>query len=245
MIFQKDYMQQFRDADADGTVGLRGYMNFFQDMATNYMHNLGKGNDTLPEEYGICWMYTKYRMHVEKQADFTAPLHMETWVEKEKPSIRLNQDLEISRNGELFAVGRVESCLYNMNTGKLCRIADIDYPFETESDRELELSPFTRMKKDISDMEYCYSHMVRYTDLDKSRHMNNLLYINLFLNAFDSAFFEKNKISDFEIHYLNQCFEGEEIRVYQKAAEEGVVLAGEKPDGTLAVQGILFFKKNS
>lgn len=40
MIFQKDYMQQFREADADGTVGLRGYMNFFQDMATNYMHNL-------------------------------------------------------------------------------------------------------------------------------------------------------------------------------------------------------------
>ncbi len=54
MIFQKEYMPQFREADPNGLVGVRGYLNYFQDVATHYMHNLGKGNDTLPEEYGIC-----------------------------------------------------------------------------------------------------------------------------------------------------------------------------------------------
>ena len=55
MIFEKHYLPQFREADRDGLVGLRGYMNYFQDVATHYMHNLNKGNDTLPEEYGIVW----------------------------------------------------------------------------------------------------------------------------------------------------------------------------------------------
>jgi len=29
MVFEKDYLPQFREADRDGYVGLRGYMNYF------------------------------------------------------------------------------------------------------------------------------------------------------------------------------------------------------------------------
>ncbi len=52
IIFKKDYMPQFREADADGLIGPKGYMSYFQDAATHYMHNLRLGNDTLPEERG-------------------------------------------------------------------------------------------------------------------------------------------------------------------------------------------------
>lgn len=109
MIFRKEYMPQFREADASGFVGLRGYFNYFQDVATHYMHNLGKGNDTLPEEYGICWMYTKYKMHIRKEADFTAPLEFETWAEQEQSTVRVWQDFVVSRNHEIYAEGRVEA----------------------------------------------------------------------------------------------------------------------------------------
>ncbi len=88
-----------QDAEANGFIGIRGYLNYFQDMATYYMHNLGKGNDTLPEEYGICFMYTKYRMHLVKQADYTKPLHMETWLEKNNSPALFYQGFTIERDG--------------------------------------------------------------------------------------------------------------------------------------------------
>lgn len=239
MIFRKEYMPQFREADASGFVGLRGYFNYFQDVATHYMHNLGKGNDTLPEEYGICWMYTKYKMHIRKEADFTAPLEFETWAEQEQSTVRVWQDFVVSRNHEIYAEGRVESCLYNMETQCLSRLMEIDYPMNQADERTISLDPFSRFPKKIANMDYRYTYTVRYTDLDKSRHMNNLLYINLFLNAFDLEFFEENRITDFEIHYLNQCFYMEDIEVYAKQEEDRILLAGMKKDGTLAVQGMV------
>ena len=244
-IFTKDYMPQFREADADGLIGLRGYMNYFQDVATHYMHILHKGNDTLPEDYGIVWLYTKYRLHIEQKADFSDEgLHFETWVEKaEKPALALRQDMTISRNGKLYACGRVELCLFNMQTAKLCRTKEIDYPLGTTCSRELDLPPFERFRTDDeaeNPFRYCYTHKVLYTDLDKSMHMNNILYIHMFLNAFDSSFYKQHQSTDFEIHYIKQCYEGEDIQIYKKRCDGGFYLMGKKPNGEKAVEGMAY-----
>jgi len=87
-------------------------------MATHYMHNIHRGNDTLPEEYGIVWMYTKYKMHISRKADFAEELRMKTWIPAGKLTTIMRQNLIISRNGEECARGCVESCLYyRENTG--------------------------------------------------------------------------------------------------------------------------------
>lgn len=238
MVFEKDYMPQFREADESGFVGVRGYLAYFQDVATHFMHNLGKGNDVLPEAYGICWMYTKYKLHIEKEADFSDVLHLETWIEKKKPSILINQALTISRKGEIYAQGHVESCLYDMRKKRLTRPEAVDFPAAAAIERTLERAvQFGKIAKTITDMEYSYTYKVRYTDLDKSRHMTNLRYISLLLDAFDSDFYRRNRVTDFEIHYLSQCFEGEEIKIYKKEETQGIRLIGTHLDGAIAVQG--------
>ena len=94
-ILVLEHFPQFREADADGLVGLRGYMNYFQDTATRYMHDLHLGNDTMPEERGICWVYSKYKLHICRKVGFTGPIQMKCWVEDQKPTVRLYQDLVI------------------------------------------------------------------------------------------------------------------------------------------------------
>lgn len=224
MVFEKNYLPQFREADADGLVGLRGYMNYFQDMATHYMHNIHKGNDVLPEEYGIVWMYTKYKMQVMQRADFTRELHLETWIPEGKLSGIVHQNLLISRDGEEYAKGCVESCLYHMSKNRLVRLREIDFPTNLAVGRTFELPAFQKISATEDDMEYAYTHQVRYTDLDKTGHMTNLKYIDLFLNAFDSLFFKQFHIQEFELHFLDQCFEGEELQVYYKKSGEGILL---------------------
>ena len=242
IIFKKDYMPQFREADADGLIGPKGYMSYFQDAATHYMHNLRLGNDTLPEERGAVWLYTKYKLHIEKKADFCDEgLHFEVWVERSRPSARLWQDLVISRGTEIYARGRVELCLLHLQTGKPGRIADIDYPFETASDRRVGLPPFRKFDKTPARGQYCYTYTVRYTDLDKSMHMNNLLYVYMLLDALPSSFYQAHFITGLEIQYVKQCYEGEEIHIYKSELDGGVLLVGEKADGQIAVQGMLAF----
>ena len=224
MIIEKNYLPQFRDADRDGYVGLRGYMNYFQDMATHYMHNIQKGNDTLPEEYGIVWMYTKYKLHISRKIDFTGELEMKTWIPEEKSSAVIHQNLLISRDGEECAWGCVESCLYHLSKKRLVRLKEIDFPAGIAETIEPEIQGFQKLSADLEGMEYVYTHQVRYTDLDKTGHMTNLKYVDLFLNAFDSDFFEDFQIEDFELHFLDQCFEGEVIHVYKRILDGGISL---------------------
>lgn len=237
MVFEKDYMPQFREADPDGFIGLRGYMSYFQDVATHYMHNLDKGNDVIPEKYGISWMYTKYKLHIIKEADFTDVLHFETWVEKKKSAAVVSQGLKISRNGEAYAHGRLESCLFDKKAGRLTRPNAIELPEGIAIERQAGVEPFTKIPRTMDGTKYCYTHKVCYTDLDKSGHMTNLQYVNLLLNAFDSGFYKTHRITDFEIHYVSQCFEGEEIRVYAEEGEKGVRLLAVHADDHLAVLG--------
>ena len=243
-LFQIQWLPQFRESDADGRIGLRGYMNCFQDAATHYMHDLGLGNDTLPERFGTCWVFTKYKLRLFRKADFTAPLQLECWVEQEKrrPSIRLTQDLEISRAGELCACGRLEECLMELPAGKFRRLSDIGFPLEAALDRQVEVEPFARVRNpDLEDLEDRGRHTVCYTDLDKSGHMNNLRYVEVLLNAFDSRFWAEHFPTDFEIHYLSQCYEGEVLTVRRRVTETGAEVWVVKADGTAAAAGLFRF----
>lgn len=224
MIFEKNYLPQFRDADRDGYVGLRGYMNYFQDMATHYMHNIQKGNDTLPEEYGIVWMYTKYKLHINRKVDFTGELNMKTWIPEGKSPAVIHQNLLISRDGEECACGCVESCLYHLTKKRLVRLKEIDFPSDLAESEESGIQRFQKLPVSLEGMEYVYTHQVRYTDLDKTGHMTNLKYVDMFLNTFDSKFLEGFQIGEFEIHFLDQCFEGEDIHVYKKEFNERISL---------------------
>ena len=56
MPFEQTILPQYRDADPDGLIGLKGCMHYFQDIHTYYMHSIHKGNDELPEQYGAAWV---------------------------------------------------------------------------------------------------------------------------------------------------------------------------------------------
>lgn len=212
-IMEYDYMPQLREADENGYIGIRGYLNFFQDAATRHMHDFGKGNDTIPEQYGICWMYTKYRMHLVEETGFEHPVTINTWIEKMKTTAVTHQAIEITCNGKQVATGRLESCLVDMKAGHLTKPSCIDFPENAAVDRQLQLEPFTRLPKNADGTDEVYRYVIRYTDTDKNRHMTNLRYVNLLMDAFDGAFYEDRILSDIELHYITQCFEGEEISV--------------------------------
>ena len=238
IILTKTFSPQFADMDADGFIGIRGYLTYFQNAVTEYMMNLGLDGFTMLEKYGAAWVYTKYKLHMEKKARF-ADIHTESWTEKRRSVSSLLQNLAISQGNEACAFGKLEFCLYNLKNNRLCRISDIDFPACAPVEKSVDISPFARIKPTADKGEYVYSHTVRYTDLDSNRHMNNIKYVDMLLNAFDSNFYDTHFISDFEIHYMNQSYEGEKINVYMKNSETEIILTGEKEDGTDAAVCII------
>ena len=242
MILTKEYAPQYREADEDGLIGIKGYLNYFQDMAGMFMYQIGKGNDLLRRDYHTFWMYTKYKMHMESKADFKQCLHMETWVKKTRHSGVLNQELIIQREGKTYAYGELESCFFNLDKNRLVRPSFVDFPIDIKEEKDMEQRPFYKFQKDSPDMEYCYSYIVRYTDLDGNHHMTNLHYINLLLDVCDSRFYASRQVTDFEIHFMNQSYEKEELRVYKREEEDKIFVEIRSEEGQLIVQGMIITK---
>lgn len=218
MSFSLEFLPRFRESEMDGLIGVKGFVNYFQDIASGYFHQYGKGNDVLPRKYGVAWIYSKYKLKIYGKADYSKNIRLLTWMSKCDP-VRVWQEMEIRRGETLLCEGRLESCLVNMKEGKIVKTPYIELPENLVEDRMTSVGRFERRMKFSEDAAYCYTYTVRYTDLDNNRHMNNLRYVDMFLNAFEPDFYEKNTVTDFELQYVSQAYFGDELRIF--ALSEG------------------------
>lgn len=213
MSFSITFVPRFRESDADGLVGIKGYVDYFQDIASGHFHSIERGNDTLPYRYGMAWIYSKYKLKIYAKADFTSDLLLTSWVSK-CDRIRVWQEMEIRRGQELLCEGRLESCVVNLKEQKIVKTDCIELPADLQEPRLTSVERFSKRAKFDKRASLRYTYTVRYTDLDNNRHMNNLHYVELFLNAFAPDFFDENVITDFELQYISQAYYGDELRVF-------------------------------
>ena len=232
-MYEIDYLPRFRESEADGLVSTKGYFYYFQDIAAGMYHAMGKGNNRIPQKYGVSWVYSKYKLKIYDKCDFDHVIHIATWVSK-MDAVRSWQEMRITRGDELLCEGRLESCVVDMQAKKIERLAKIELP-EDLAEGGMTVEPFTRRLKPSENIRYRYTHTVEYTDIDLSRHMNNLHYVDMFMNAFDLDFYDRYFITDFEIHYIHQAYYPEELRIFcEKIGDEYRLFAFNKDDEAAA-----------
>lgn len=237
-MFAIDYLPRFRESEADGLISTKGYFNYFQDIAAGLYHEMGRGNDKLPKRFGVSWVYSKYKLKIYRKTDFDHMIHIATWVSR-LDAVRSWQEMRITRSDELLCEGRLESCVVDMQAKKIEKLSRIELPDDLAEGNMTPVGPFTRRLKPTDDAVHCYTHRIAYTDIDISRHMNNLHYIDMFMNAFDLSFYDRYFITDFEIHYLNQAYYGEELRIFREEHDHEFRLFAYNKDNAVAAACII------
>ena len=180
MPFVQEYWPQIRDTDLDGFVGLRGGLRCFQDVYTGFMYSLGKGNDVLPVRYGAVWVYTHCLIRMDKKLEYGAPAALSAWIEPGNQPARVLLGVTITQRGEIAARGRIDTCVFSLSERRPLRPRDIEFPDGLAEDVPNSIPPFSRLERGTEGMEKRYEKTVRFSDLDSSRHMNNLRYFEMF-----------------------------------------------------------------
>ena len=232
------FLPRFRESEADGKIGVKGFINYFQDVASGHFHSIGKGNDTLPYRYGVAWVYSKYKLKIRQKADFSQDITLTSWVSK-CDRARVWQEMEIRKGKELLCEGRLESCVVNLKERKIVKTDFVELPEDLEEPTLTSVERFSKRPKFDEAAQLCYTYTVRYTDLDNNRHMNNLHYVELFLNAFSPAFFEENTITDFELQYISQAYYGDALRVFLLSQDNMHTLYALNKDDTLIASCVI------
>ncbi len=234
MLFQLQIYPQFRDADHDGLIGLRGCMRYFQDGHTYFMHAIEKGNDVIPEKYGAAWIYTQCHVKINQKIGYDEPLLLKQWIQPYRRPLLLTLDSTLEQRGEIVACGKIETCVFDLNRQMPRRLSSIEFPEGIAEEIENDIPTFLGLGKTAEGMREIYQKMVRVSDLDKSKHMNNLRYIEMFQDAYSSDFWSEKEPRQMEIRFLSQCKEGETVSVCSRYDETGVHLAALHQDGTIA-----------
>lgn len=244
-MHQVTYTPQYGEAAPDFKVGIWGYMSYFQNMATEYMGLRGAANNVLFKKYGVFWIFTRYKLKIYREALLQHPVEMQSWAEPgEKPG-RIWQNLRVMQGGQVCAEGRLESCLYDVKNHCTCHEPPFELPVEPGPQDARDIGPYSELPRQLDKGEKCYTHVVRYSDLDASLHLNNRIYVRLLMDAFDSKFYNTHDITDFEIQYFSQCFEGESVDIIKQQLGNEILMLVRKADGsTAAVSRFIVIQKD-
>ena len=234
MPFEQTILPQYRDADPVGLIGLKGCMHYFQDIHTYYMHSIHKGNDELPEQYGAAWVYTRYHVSLKHKLDYTDSAQLSTWMEPYHQPVLVNLNFILRQHGQIAATGKLENCVFSLVRQRPLRLNAIDFPEDFAEDVPNDIPDFIQLKKSTEGMTERYRRTVRMSDLDKSNHMTNLRYIDMFQDAYDAAFWKTFDPKEMEIAFLSQALEGEELTILSKQNKNEISLAAIHSDGKIA-----------
>ena len=98
--------------------------------------------------------------------------------------------------------------------------------------------PYQRRKLKLGEDDLVYRYRVRAMDTDMNGHLNNVNYIRLLLDVRPASFWAAHRIRDFDIHYVNEGMEGEELDVCCQE-EEGLLSVLIRRDQTTLVKAFL------
>lgn len=241
------YIQQlaplYRDADEDGRIGLRGYLRYSQDVIASWLISHGKGNDIISETYNAGWIIIRSCIHMNKKADYSAPICASLWLEPYAQPVIANVLIRYKQNGSILAEARFELCVMNLPRRRVVRFSFIEFP---EGLAETVPSGFPVFAdKHVPDEALInqYYRTVRYSDLDINRHMNNLRYMEMFEDAYDSSFWWQFHPNRIEIRYQSQCMEGEQLSIKSCINQDGAHIAAFHIDGQPAAEAIFSYEQ--
>ncbi len=241
--YKKNHAITYTEVDQEGKLDLISAFNLVQNMMTEYFDSFKSDNLRLKKNNNAIWVVTKTKMHFNKFPEWRDKVKAKCLTTSIKP-IRIQLETEIEdKKGESLYVTKQEVCVIDLDTRKPRKISTVDFPDDMEVEESMFQKPYLRLKEEFEKDSYVHKQKIYSSDIDYSRHTNNVSYIKYIVNTLPCKFFEENKITDFEIHYINESKEGEVLAVYKKEKENSIEFLIMEDEREIARAKCIFEKK--
>lgn len=212
-VYTKNFNILSSQTDVDFKLRFDAIANVFQDVTIEHSKIMRVDRDTLLQKSNAFWVLSKMKFSLNGEFELFEPVSVTTW--PCTPSlIRFNRCYTIiSGSKNINAVS--EWCILDATTKTLRKSNSVCYP-TFEHQPCLNGLEFSRINDDVNDIDFSYYYKTLATDVDSNNHVNNVAYVRMVLNAFTPKDFKDKNFKNFEIHFLNQSYLGDEISVFKK-----------------------------
>lgn len=210
--------------DEGSHLNVTSAMELFQDSVTEQCEKLKVSNFILRDKLNAFWVVTKNKLVIDRMPFFGERIILETF--PSKPSSRFcNWNcIALDSDEEPLWTAKSEMCILDFESQSVMRMKSTCFPMDLAFREPLDIA-FDRIKPP-ENSEYIYTHQVHASDIDMSHHTNNVRYNSIAMDAFTCAEITEMKLRDYQIDFVTQSHEGDELEIYRTHADGGWIISG-------------------
>ena len=237
-FFTKDIIIGTSKCDAEGKLALTAPFTLFQDAASEHAEILGVGFADMQKRASF-WTTVRTRLHFYGKPAIMDNVQVETWP-CPPGATRCDRAYRLRRNGETLIEGKPEWCVFDLEKKSVKPVAEAGFREDMEYIDETVLpGPYARFRHNFADEDCAHVHIVRTSDIDVGRHMNNVAYLRAIIDSFRVAELEQMNVTEMEIMFMMPCFEGEELQIMRRKTEFGYEFGVRRPDKRYAALALM------
>lgn len=208
---ENSYRVTSNELDSFDHFKITGLLDLSQTIASTHASELDIGYQEFLENNKE-WFVISSRFTFYSNPNVNDLISIVTMPHKSDHLFCLRDYLFYGPNQELIAKGSSKWIIYDKETKRICPCSHI---FENQdcTDEYVYKDNLNKIEMgELSEYQYSLTHQVMRSEIDHYKHFNNTYYANIFYDIFELT--ENDFIEEFQIDYINQCFLGDEIKVY-------------------------------
>ena len=216
-------------------------LGFFQETAGDHSQKMGMGYSDLAEQ-GCFWVLSKIYVEFERRPVCGETLLVETWPHEPNKAIYERSFRVTDRYGE--AMRAYSRWCILKKSGRIVPCSAIAQPeIDFISQKSVEFDDW-RIPEITDREERAFTIRIANSEYDFNYHVNNIKYSDYIFNCFSVKELEEKVLRGFQIHYIKQSHEGDELSFYRKEiCENEYVIEGVKNGTETVVAAKVYFSK--
>lgn len=235
MIYTEEYRINSHDCDFNGVVRPSAVLRYMHETANLQMQTYGPTNDELRAD-NKAFILSKVNLSFYSDLRAFDIIKVDTWA-VESNGASFYRCSRVCKGNDTVAEMVAVFALVDTEAGKLCRVSDIEFGFDTEPNMiELDLPARFKIPSDI-DLGLIGEYSVNYSDTDQNMHMNNANYLDVFCDYLPDN--KRNRVITAVISFQAEAPLGATVKIYRGMDEDGYYFRTVRDDGKVNSESLI------
>lgn len=199
--------------DFNANLSVLGAFRIMEDALTEYMGELKIDGLTAKRVYNAAWVFAKTKMKFIKNIEWNGEYAVTCFISKIS-NVTINIDVAVKNaQDELCVYSRTELCALDLQTGRIRKVSTVGVCGDITAKEPLTDISFSKI--DAENLPVADEVKVKFTNIDFVGHTNNKEYVKFILDTYSVEQMKNFQISEVQIAYTNQSFEGDILTVHK------------------------------
>lgn len=199
----------YSDLDSQLNVSFLSLARFIEDSTTEFLRVNHLSGIELNEKHSSILVVIKNHIFFKGKCSLNDKITSNvTCINKNNNSITLKTLLQL--NEKEIVTSYIQLVSISMKERKLVGLSSY-YGFSLLKEKKEENNPFTRFKISTDINQLTKNIKVESTDIDYSKHLNNIIYLRNYANMLTSEELSLLKLKEIEINYIKEIKENDDV----------------------------------